>query len=51
MRSKAWLAARVLLPGQGTHVAFTLAAAPVLFAHAFVRCYFEKTYGIGGTMN
>ncbi len=27
----------------------TLAAAPVLFAHSFVRCHFEKTYRIGGS--
>ena len=29
----------------------TLAAAPVLFAHAFVRRHMKKPYRIGGTMN
>jgi hypothetical protein len=55
MRSKAWLAACVSLqlarmprPAQerrSRRLRATLAAAPVLFVHAFGPCYMEKTYG------
>ena len=57
----AWLAARVPLQlarmPRGPRPAWvrrsrrqhaTLAAAPVLFAHAFGPCHMEKTYGISG---
>ena len=53
MRSKAWLAAREALmrrerlvqAGQGMRASWraTLAAGPVLFAHAFDPCHIGKT--------
>jgi hypothetical protein len=60
MHSKAWLAARVSLrlarkprparARRSRRLRVTLAAAPVLFAHAFVRCNVEKTFPIGSRM-
>jgi hypothetical protein len=56
MRSKAWLAARVSLrlprmprparARRSRRLHSTLAAAPVLFAHALGPCHMEKTQGI-----
>ncbi len=55
VRSKAWLAARVSvhvspLLGQGAprRLRAMLAAAPILFVHAFVPYHMEKVYRVGG---